>query len=162
MPPGSTMGPRKRMLHRRKHRRILPLRPIATLRITLPRPRLHIPHIQHIRLPQPTQELYLGPWTPMLLTMASSPAVVETTQAILRGHRRTLTALHRLPRTPTAVPLQPRHTPLKGILATTTTIFWYIAKPSSTAAPGYYLASDGRRKWISLGPPLRRTDRCDC
>jgi hypothetical protein len=26
---------------------------------------------------------------------------------------------------------------------------WFIAKPfSATAAPGYYIASDGRRKWI--------------
>ena len=81
-----------------------------------------------------------------MLTMASLPVVLETTKAILRRPRRTPLTLHSLPRIPMVVPLQRLHTRHQGILATLTMIIWYIAKPSSTASPGYYLASDGRRK----------------
>jgi hypothetical protein len=81
-----------------------------------------------------------------MLTTASSPAAPETIKAILRPPRRTLTVLHSLHGILTAVPLRLRHTQLQGILVISMKIIWYIAKPSSTAAPGYYLASDGNRK----------------
>lgn len=88
-----------------------------------------------------------------MLTTASSPVVLEITKVIPRRLRLIPLTLHRLPRIHMVAHLQPLHTQLQGILATLTKTFWYIAKPSSAAAPGYYVASDGRRKWLSLGSP---------
>lgn len=114
----------------------------VNLLTTLPHPRL--PMVLMATRLRPMQRIPRNPGRSLLLTMAST----RPTDPHL--HRRR-THIHSLLSRTLTDALRRNSTLLQGILVILSPPTRTITKPYSVvAAPGYYIASDGRRKYISL------------
>jgi hypothetical protein len=112
----------------------------------LPLPQLHLEvRIQDIRLHLP-----LLPHGPSPRTLTLRPTRSNPLEGSMQASPRRMLTQPRARRIHTVAPRRlplASMFPLQGILDTSTNNIWSIAKPHSvTPAPGYYIASDGRRK----------------
>jgi hypothetical protein len=127
------------------------------LRVNITQPPQRLPTRNMAKLDTPDSSPLMPP--PQGHSRIRTPRTARYQDGNIRAtlHRRIPLTHSQQPRTPTEQHHLRLLTQHQGILATLTINIWYIAKPpySPVAAPGYYIASDGRRKYVSLcsSPP---------